>query len=221
MKNEQLNKGNKQRGFSAIEGLLIAVVVILLAAGAWWVWHQRRQDNKSDDTTTGEQQQEQSSDPSAEDKDASRSKQYSDALYTFTYPANWSVDPSEKESVVLKSADYEEARLIEAQHPYYVTSQGNKLTVSEIPSTAPNETLERLAAHIESEEAELGGGSHKQITVDGHQALWVNNKHEDTYLYVVVFHDGKRTQIQLNAKDDSDPNTTKLLDDILASFKLK
>lgn len=40
-------------------------------------------------------------------------------------------------------------------------------------------------------------------------------------LYAVVFHNGKRTHIQLNAKNDTEPATVKQFDDILASFKFQ
>lgn len=147
---------------------------------------------------------------------------YSDDKYSFKYPDTWTKDSSNtSDTIVLKSKDYKKERLVEAQKPYHIISEGYLLTVSEISSNAPNETIEKLTAHIVEEEKTLGGGSHKEIKVDNYQALWVNNKHEDTYLYVIVFHDGKRTHIQLDAKDDSSADVMKQFDEILASFKFK
>jgi uncharacterized protein YpmB len=205
-----------QEGFSHT----ILVIICLTILGVFFVgWKVLENRNKHSETAS-------QSVPSAtkEDKATDIPKgwtKYDKGDYALLYPDTWTIDTAnENNSILLKSADYKKDRKVEWEKgTSYLISAGYLLSISEIPNEAPNETIEKLTAHIVAEEKTLGGGSHKQITVDGNKALWINNKHDDTYLYVIVFHDGKRTHIQLNSKDDSDSDSSKLFDEILASFK--
>jgi type II secretory pathway pseudopilin PulG len=209
-----------QKGFSIVEALVVVVVIGLLGAVSWLVYDRQKSENLEASNT-----QSQNSSNTTDDKEQLPDGwlKYNKSSYNFLYPDTWAVDNTNQNgSVVLKSADYKQDRKIETERePYYVTSAGYLLEIREISTNAPNETIEKLTAHIVEEEKTLGGGSHKQITVDGNKALWVNNKHEDTYVYVVVFHNGERTHIQLNSNDDSDSAGVKIFDDILASFKFQ
>jgi prepilin-type N-terminal cleavage/methylation domain-containing protein len=207
-----------QKGFSVVEVLVVIVVVGLIGVVGWLVYDRQ----KSKTSNTQPQSTAETNPANSKEKLPNGWLKYDKSNYTFLYPDTWTVDSANQDgSIILTSADYKAERKVEAQKPYYLVSAGYLLEISEIPNSAPNETIEKLTAHVVDEEKMLGGGSHEQITVDGKKALWVNNKHGDTYLYVIVFHDGKRTHIQLNSKDDSDSESAKLLDDILASFKFQ
>lgn len=213
-----------QKGFSAVEILVVIVVIGLLGAVGWLVYD--RQNNKSSETPdTKPSTSITQNSPADKNEELPASKlKYDKGSYAFLYPDTWAVDnTNQDDSVVLKAADYKKYRPedVPEGEVFQWKVAGYLLEIREIPNNAPNETIEKLTDHIVVEEKTLGGGSHKQIAVDGNKALLVNNKHEDTYLYVIVFHDGKRTHMQLNSKDDSDSESAKVFDEILASFKFK
>lgn len=214
---------DNQKGLSILEILLVIVVIGIVGTVGWLVYVRQNSNSNTNPQTLDSQVDINNNKSSAEEKIPVGSLKYDDNSYAFLYPDNWVLDDTNKnDSIILKSIDYKkDEKVVTEREPYYKISAGYLLEISEIPSDAPNETIQKLTAHIVDEEKTLGGGVHKEIEVDGKKALLVNNKHEDTYLYAIVFHDDKRTHIQLNSKDDSSLETVELFDSILASFKFK
>lgn len=66
MHTRQQKHNTKQQGFSAIEGIVIAVVVVLLAAGGWWVWNKNKNDREIPNSNNGNHSQNQG-EPKAND----------------------------------------------------------------------------------------------------------------------------------------------------------
>jgi prepilin-type N-terminal cleavage/methylation domain-containing protein len=208
-----------QKGFSVVEVLLVVVVIGLIGAVGWLVY-ERQQNDKTDEKSTITETNQPTGETSKKVPDGW--SEYSDNNYYFIHPVNWSEQtPKEKDVLTLKSPDYSETSEQGERGPYPILKTGYKLDLSVIPDDTQNETLEKLTAHIVEEEGQLGGGSHKEITVDGHKAMWVNNKYEETYLYAIVFHDSKRVHIQLNTKDDTNPEAISLFEKILNSLDIK
>jgi len=215
---------NNQSGFSGVEALLILVVLAIVGFTGWYVWHAKQNADKfltSNNPSTAVLKNKTTTATSEPPSDLAS---YSDSNYSFRYPKTWAVyaNHDQYNTVNVRSPDYKEDRAVPGQKgTYYLPSSGYNLAVSNIPSDAANNTLDQLTAHIVNEEKTLGGGSHKKITVGGYDALWVNNNYDDTYLYAIVFHDGTRTHIELNAKNDMDQSTVDQFNTILSSFTFK
>jgi len=214
------------KGFSAIEGLLILLMVVVICAVGWFVY---KNHNKT--TTTQVASTTPTTNPKTSDSPTNIQK-YDDSNYSFNYPLKWTTSPSpEKGSVLLKSSDYGEKQIQAERGPYSVISTGYSLEVEDISGNdisgndiSGNEsykTIADLTSKVVQDEKDLGGGTHKTVTVDGSKAIWVNNKFDDNYLYVVVFKGNKIIHIQLNAPDDTKPAVSTLFDSILNSFVIK
>lgn len=58
-------KETRQRGFTAVEGIVAAIVVLALALGGWWVWERNQSNNRpSTDSSQTNDAQSQNGDPS-------------------------------------------------------------------------------------------------------------------------------------------------------------
>lgn len=212
-----------QKGFSFVEILVVIVVIGLLGAVGWIVLDRQKTKNDPTKTQTTESQKENTTPQSSQSTVPSGFSEYKVKSFTFLYPSTWTVTATHDKynTVNVQSPDFKEERAIQAQKStYYLPSSGYKLVVSDITSNDPGDTLQKSTDKVVSDEKATGSGTHKKITVGGFDALWFDNGYEDTYLVTKVFHQGKITHIQLNAKSDSDPATVKQFEDILVSFKL-
>lgn len=75
---------NKQKGFSAVEGLVIVLVLTIVGFGGWYIWDQNQDDEPTTTSQAETAQDEVSSDESAP---SDESRQYSGDGFSFTYPA--------------------------------------------------------------------------------------------------------------------------------------
>jgi hypothetical protein len=101
--NTTLRQNNK--GFGAIELLLILLVVVVLAGAGWYVW---MRENKAKTPTTGNtsttnKTSQNGTTPQSKPDPYAGWKTYADTQhhYTFKYPAAWSINTSSSEQVTL------------------------------------------------------------------------------------------------------------------------
>lgn len=192
--------------------LIVLLILAALGGGGYTAWQKWLKDQPNSNTNNFQ----------SDNKIPDGWTKYDGDFYSFIHPNDWEQDATTEEgSVKLKSADYSEKSVQAQRGTYQSISDGYLLEISKMSSDAPNETIQKLTKHIVEEEKQLGGGSHRTLNVDGKQALWVNNKHADTYIYAIVFHENERTHIQLNTKDDTDPKVDSLFETILASLDIK
>lgn len=191
--------------------------MVVLGIGGWYALSQGDKPylSNSQNTTSPNSN-------TQKNESVSETQSFSEDDFSFEYPKSW-VKAEADEGAAFQSADYaldELAGQYERGSALKV-SAGYKLIVQTLPTDAPNKTLAELTVHIVEQEKILGGGTHKQIIVDGNQALQVNDKNTDQSLYVIVFKGQKRVHIQLDAIDDTAAETSALFDKILASFVIK
>jgi len=75
-----------QKGFSAVEAILIIIVVALIAAAGWYVWSKNKKDDKQNDTHTSQSSEE--------------SKHQEDTTPVFsTLPSNWTEYKSDSDGL--------------------------------------------------------------------------------------------------------------------------
>jgi hypothetical protein len=212
-------KKHNQKGFGLVPVLLIVVIVAIVAYAGWYVWDSNHGANMAEEEIV-------TPTPTPSSISTNWSK-FSNTYYAFLHPNNWmQISSTEPTSVDFRSSDYGEKDVRTERGSYKEINSGYSLQIIQMASDAPYETLDKLIAHIVDEEktnasAGFAGGTHKNITVNGYQALWVNNKFSDTYLFVIVFANNKRVHIQLNTKDDSSSEAAILFENLLASFEIK
>ena len=99
-----MNKITKsQKGFTAVEGLLILLILVLVGAVGYFVYHNDHQ-SKTLNATTADKTTSSKSNISNSNKTVSAANAYagwntytsSDNTYTVRYPANWVTDPCSK-----------------------------------------------------------------------------------------------------------------------------
>jgi predicted negative regulator of RcsB-dependent stress response len=88
-----------EKGFSAVEGVLILVILALIGFVGWYVWHSKNNTDKSlnaaANTTIATTAKKQNTTISTTTSDTYEGwKTYTDksSTYSFKYPANWTVN---------------------------------------------------------------------------------------------------------------------------------
>lgn len=156
---------NNQKGFSAIEAIMLVVIVALIGAVGWMVYKDR---HKTTVTTTTTQPTKTSSTPTSQQPTANTTT-YTDSskLFTISYPTSWAVDES----------------AINAETPYPLANKKRvKLTPPNSPKSSDGVTPNAVFV-IAFKTSDIQGvlshnsfgdkqTSTQSLTINGYQALY-------------------------------------------------
>ncbi len=166
----------EQKGFSVVEGLLIAGIVAILGFIGWYVHQQSQKQDEtsqpqsstttaestdSDDSTSASQAAIESTTSSA---DTENWKTYTRYGVTFKYPADWSLkanDNSQSSSTMLTSPDYVSDDS---------STTGESITVDEAQFKQSGLTAENFKTnHLDAGPNEYS--AYKLLSIDGEKAV--------------------------------------------------
>lgn len=210
-----------QKGFSAVEILIVVVVVGLIGGASWYVWQSKNKDTKATNTQTTQQTtSQQATEKETANNESSTTKQgyklYDDKNLSLQHPDNWTSyrEDDQPDWVFFKSPDYVPA-----------TELG--------PSVKAGQWLEIRVAKSESYESyeedlknapigqENHGGTYESIKIDGHNTILSDTKTHGTFWRATTYYNGKTYFFRLNVIDEDKPEVKELFKTILSTVKIK
>lgn len=201
-----------QKGFGAVEGILILVIVILLGYVGWYVWDA----NKSADDTLKQSTARQS--VNTENKSDTSDDNWKSALpFTVKFPDNWTVKSDGNKSVnYTVNIDAPDTKMEESNFGPVVQS-GAQISIYKSRAT----TYKNIAEFKDGKGVPSQYGANKKdIYVDGREALQYDLGYEGPNVHHVMFFEGGYLYdiaIQQTAYDKAE--YAKVYDNLIQSVK--
>lgn len=207
---------SNQKGFSAVEILVVIIIVGLLGTVGWLVYDRQK------DTTDSQQASNQTSDQKQEEapKEESEVKQgyklHDDSNFSMQYPDTWTSykENDQPEWVFFKSSDYVPATELGPS-----VNAGQRFEVR----VAKSESWESYESDLKNAPTaqENHGGTYETIKIDGNNAILSDTKTHGTYWYATAYKNGKTYYFRYNVLDEDKPEVKVLFKSILATVDIK
>jgi type II secretory pathway pseudopilin PulG len=202
-----------QKGFTVVEGLLIAIIVILIGGIGYYVYTQQQTNETSESVASTETTSETEESTKAE-KEELATITHSKLNYSVSIPEDWTAEETNNkldhitpyQNIVLESDDF----LDTPEEGYPEIEKGAKITIyasSGDISTDINQYNDAESTYNKTA---------SQVSVDGQQGVKYIWSYEGSPAQKVVFNkDGKGYTISMNVKYDGNTN----LEEQFAKFK--
>jgi prepilin-type N-terminal cleavage/methylation domain-containing protein len=208
---------NNQKGFSAVEVLIVILIVGLIGAVGWFVYDRQNTDK----TATNNVGQSDDSDKNAEYSQELKQgyKLYeNDDLY-LQYPDTWEQYELADQvgTVYFKSPDFKAPT---AEGPGPTALAGYMLELITLDELLPEDNFENYVKNLGGPERGIGG-DFSEIKIDGNDAVLSDIKTHGTYIEGITFKNEKQFIFRLNAVDEDKPEVKELITTLLGSVQFK
>lgn len=204
-----------QRGFSAVEMLVILVIVGFIGVAGFYVYSSRKDAASNRESNSSNQDAAEDEDKAATVKDGY--KAYEDSNLSLQHPANWRSETKSDspEWVYFKSPDYSQAE--GELGPSVAAGYWLEVRVAKTEGDASYENDLKTAPEAQK----AHGGSYETVKIDGHNAVLSDTKTHGTYMDARAYYKGNDYYFRLNAPDEDKPEVKALFLSILETVRLK